>query len=211
MKQYTLKEEIINSVTHGIGACMGIAGLTILVMIASLHGDVWHITSVAIYGSTLIILYLASTLYHGFQKPKIKQALKVFDHSAIYLLIAGSYTPFLLISLRGSLGWSLFGIVWGLAVLGIGSKIFFMHRFKKLSVLGYVLMGWLCVFALKEMITQIPIEGIVLLVCGGLAYTVGVIFYALERLPYNHAIWHLFVMGGSICHYFAILFYVLPR
>lgn len=207
----TQAEEIANSITHGIGAALSVAGAAILIVLATLHGDVRRIVSFSIYGAALIILYLASTLYHSFRNPRVKRVFKIIDHIAIYLLIAGTYTPFMLISLKGSWGWSLFSIVWGLAFLGIVFKAFFIDYFKKLSVLVYILMGWLCVIPFKQMITNVPSGGLILLIAGGILYTSGVIFYGWHRLKYNHAIWHLFVMGGSICHYFAIYFYLLPK
>ncbi|MFQ5641851.1 MAG: hemolysin III family protein [bacterium] len=207
----TLGEVIANSITHGIGAALSIAGLAILVLLAALKGDVWRIVSFSVYGTTLVVLYLASTLYHSFQNPKVKHLFKIIDHAAIYLLIAGTYTPFMLVSLRGAWGWTLFGIIWGLALSGIVFKAFYIHRFTKLSVVFYILMGWLCVLALKKMQVSIPLGGLVWLAVGGVLYTVGIIFYAWQGLKYSHAIWHLFVLGGSICHYFSILLYVLPE
>ena len=207
---YTIGEEIANSVTHGIGAALSVAGLTLLVVLAAIYGDVWRVVSFSIYGSSLVLLYLCSTLYHSIQHPKVKQVLRIFDHSAIYLLIAGTYTPFTLVSMRGPWGWTLFSIVWGLALLGIAFKTVFIGRWEKLATAAYVLMGWLVVFAFKEMLITIPPGGVLWLVIGGVVYTLGVIFYAWEKLPYNHAIWHLFVLGGSACHFFAILFHVLP-
>ena len=209
-KPYSLGEEIANAVTHGIGTGLSVAGLTLLVVLAILHGDVSRIVSFSIYGSSLIILYLASTLYHSFQNPPVKQVFRIIDHASIYLLIAGTYTPFLLLCMRGAWRWALLGVVWGLALVGIGFKAFFTNRFRKVSVLAYILMGWLCVIALREMLATIPSGGLILLVVGGVIYTVGIIFYVWKRVPYNHAIWHLFVMGGSICHYLAILLYLTP-
>lgn len=207
---YTVGEEIANSITHGIGAILSVAGLTLLVVLAALHGDVWRIVSFSIYGSSLVILYLASTLYHSIQHPKVKRVFRIFDHSAIYLLIAGSYTPFALVSMRGPLGWTILGVVWGLSLMGIVFKTFFIGRFEKIATAAYVLMGWLCVVTFQQLFTAIGSGGMMWLVLGGIAYTGGVIFYAWQKLPYNHAIWHLFVLGGSICHFFAILFHVLP-
>lgn len=207
---YTIGEEIANSITHGVGAALSVAGLTLLVALAAIYGDVWRIVSFSIYGSSLILLYLASTLYHSIQYPKVKRILRIFDHAAIYLLIAGTYTPFTLVSMRGTWGWSLFGVVWGLALMGVAFKTLFIGRYEKIATAAYVLMGWLVVVAFKQMVLTIPPGGIVWLVLGGVAYTLGVIFYAWDKLPYNHAIWHLFVLAGSICHFFAILFYVLP-
>ncbi len=207
---YSLGEEIANGITHGLGAGLSVAGLTLLVVLAALYGDVWRVVSFSIYGSTLIILYLASTLYHSFQHPRVKRVFRIIDHASIYLLIAGTYTPFLLVSMRGAWGWTLLVVIWGLALLGIGFKVLFTHHFQKLSTLAYVLMGWLCVIALKEALVSIPPGGLIWLAVGGVVYTVGVVFYVWKKLPYNHAIWHLFVLGGSMCHYFAILFYLLP-
>ncbi|KAB2879181.1 hemolysin III family protein [bacterium] len=209
-QQYTIGEEIANSITHGIGAALSIAGLVILVVMAALHGDAWHIVSCSIYGASMIMLYTASTLYHTFQSPKVKHAMRILDHSSIYLLIAGTYTPFTLISLRGPWGWSLFGVIWGLALTGIIFKLYFTGRFNKASTIIYVLMGWIAVIAIKPMIDIIPIGGLALLFGGGLSYTLGVIFYVWKKLPYHHAVWHLFVLGGTILHFFAILFFVLP-
>ncbi|MCP4424838.1 MAG: hemolysin III family protein [Chloroflexi bacterium] len=208
--KFTLKEEVWNGITHGIGTALAIAGLTVLVSLAAINGDSWRVVSFSIYGSTLVLLYLASTLYHSIQIPKVKRVLQVLDHAAIYLLIAGSYTPFLLVNMRGQLGWTLFGVVWGLALLGIALRTIFVGQFEKLAVAGYVLMGWLMVVGFKEMQLTIPSGGVALILAGGITYTVGVVFFAWRKLPYNHAIWHLFVLGGSVCHFLAILFYVLP-
>lgn len=207
---YSLGEEIANSVTHGVGAALSIAGLTLLVAIAVMNGNVTQIISFSIYGATLVILYLASTLYHSFQQPRVKRVFRVFDHAAIFLLIAGTYTPFLLMGVRGKLGWTLLVIIWGLALLGVGFKALFINRFQKLSVLAYILMGWLSVVAAKEMVANIPLGGLIWLGAGGAAYTIGIIFYALKKYRYTHTVWHLFVLGGSICHYFAILLYLAP-
>ena len=208
--QYSSNEEIANSITHGIGAALSIAGLTLLVVLAVIYGDAWRVVSFSVYGSTLVLLYLASTLYHSVQHPKVKPILRIFDHAAIYLLIAGTYTPFTLVSMRGVWGWTIFGIVWALALAGIVFKLFFIGRFENLSTVAYVLMGWVVVIAFKELWVSLPMGGIIWLILGGVTYTLGVVFYAWEKLPYNHAIWHLFVLGGSLCHFFAILFHVLP-
>lgn len=203
-EHYTLGEEIANGITHGIGAALSIAGLAVLVALAAVYGTVWHIVSFSIFGASLIILYMASTLYHSIQVPQARPVLRIIDHSAIFLLIAGTYTPFLLTALRGSWGWWLFGIVWGIAVLGILFKVFFIGRWEVLSTLAYIGMGWLCVFALKRLVMVVPPAGVIWLIAGGIVYTVGVLFYATRRIPYSHAIWHLFVLGGSICHFFAV-------
>ncbi len=208
--QYSPLEELFNSITHGIGALVSIAGLVFLIIFSSLYGNIHHIISCTIFGITLVLLYTASTLYHSFRKPNLKHAFKILDHACIYVLIAGTYTPFLLVTLRGILGWSMFAVIWSLTLAGILFKIFFVHRFKILSTIAYVLMGWIVIFAIKPLFHALPGGGLVLLVCGGLAYTLGTIFYAWEKLPYNHAIWHLFVLGGSICHFLSVMFYVIP-
>jgi hemolysin III len=206
----TRGEEIANSITHGIGAGLSIAALTILVVFSSIKGDVWRVVSFSIYGACLSILYTASTLYHSFRSEKVKRFFQIIDHASIYLLIAGTYTPFTLVLLRGGWGWSLFGIIWGLALLGVVFKIFFINRFEILSTLVYLSMGWLIVIAFKPAIEHIPVGGLYWLLGGGVSYSLGVIFFLWEKIKYHHAIWHLFVLGGSICHFFAILLYVLP-
>lgn len=207
----TLGEEIANSITHGIGAALSIAGLVILVVLAVTRGDAWRIVSFSIYGATLIILYLASTLYHSFRHPGVKRIFRIIDHSSIFLLIAGTYTPFLLVRLRSTTGWILFGIIWALAGLGIGFKALYINRHAKISVAIYVAMGWLCVVAIRQMLANIPAGGIIGLAAGGLLYTAGIVFYAWHGLRYSHAIWHLFVLGGSISHYYSILFFLPGR
>ncbi|MGO1367760.1 MAG: PAQR family membrane homeostasis protein TrhA [Senegalia sp. (in: firmicutes)] len=207
---YSKSEEITNAISHGIGLAFAIASLTILVVLASIYGEVWHVVSFAIYGATLVILYLSSTLYHSFPTGRVKEIFQICDHASIYLLIAGTYTPLMLIPLRGKLGWTLFGIVWGIAILGIAFKIFFVKRFAIVSLLLYLGMGWLIVIAIKPLINSISLESIIFLIAGGLSYTIGTIFYANKKIKFNHAIWHLFVLGGSICHFFTILF-LLPR
>jgi hemolysin III len=207
---YSLGEEIFHSISHGIGAAFSIVGLTLLVVLAVLYGNTYQVVSFSIYGATLIILYLASTLYHSFQHPDVKQVFKRIDHASIYLLIAGTYTPFLLVAIRGTWGWALFVIIWSLALIGISFKTLFIHRFKKISVLTYILMGWLCVVAVNQMIANIPAGGLIWLAAGGVIYTVGVIFYALKQVPYTHAVWHVFVLAGSTCHFFAVLLYLAP-
>ncbi len=202
---YTIQEEIANSVTHGVGTGMAVVGLIVLIVLAAVYGDTRQIVSVSVYGGSLIILYLASTLYHSIQHPKAKKVLRIFDHASVYVLIAGTYTPFLILGIRGVLGWSLLAVVWALALIGITWKIFFIGRFEVIATLAYVLMGWMCILMIKEMLTKLPPAALVLLMAGGIVYTIGVVFYALEKIPYNHAIWHVFVLGGSICHYFAIM------
>ena len=203
-------EELANTLTHGAGVALSIAGLILLVVRAALYGDVWQVVSFSIYGSSLILLYLASTLYHGFKSKRAKEILRVFDHSAIYLLIAGTYTPFLLVTLRGPWGWSLFGTIWGLALVGVTFKITFGPKYEMVSTIFYLLMGWVVIIAIKPLIASLPTAGLVWLVAGGLAYSLGVIFYVWEKLPYNHAIWHGFVLAGSFFHFFAVLFHIAP-
>jgi hemolysin III len=203
-------EEMANSITHGLGALMSMAGLSLLVVTAVRHGSVSLVAGCSIFGVTLVLLYTASTLYHSFQKPALKHIFKMADHSCIYLLIAGTYTPFTLVTLSGTLGWTLLTIIWSLAVLGIVFKVYFLYRFRTISTIAYILMGWLAVVAIKQLISQLPTGGLVWLTAGGLSYTVGAVFYLWKRLPYHHAVWHVFVLGGSVCHYCAVLFYVVP-
>jgi len=205
-----LKEETINALTHGLGALLSLAGLAVLVTMAALHGDAWHIVSCSIYGATLVLLFSSSTLYHSFRSQRVKYVFRIIDHASIYLLIAGTYTPFVLVNLRGRWGWSLFGVIWGLALAGIVFQVFFVDRFRLAQTLIYLAMGWLVVVAVKPLFTYVPRPGLLWLLAGGLCYTVGALFYLWKKLPYHHAVWHLFVLGGSVCHYFAILFYVLP-
>lgn len=203
-------EELANAVTHGIGAILSLAGLVVLIVLAVLRGSAWHILACAIYGASLLCLYTASTLYHSVVSPRLKRALRIFDHSAIYLLIAGTYTPFLLINLRGPWGWTLFGIVWSLALAGVFFKFRFTGRFEAVSVALYLAMGWLIVIAARPALSHISQPTLLWLLAGGVAYSLGVIFYLAQRIPFHHAIWHLFVLGGSVCHYIAVLSTVLP-
>ena len=207
---YTFMEEVVNSITHATGILLSIAALVLLIVFASIYGTARHVVSCSIFGVSLILLYTASTLYHSFRKPRIKRILKILDHSCIYLLIAGTYTPFLIITLRGILGWVMLGLIWLFAIVGVTLKILFVNRFKIVSVITYVFMGWIIIFAIKPLVNSLPLHGIVWLVAGGVTYTLGVIFYVWKNLPFSHAIWHLFVLGGSICHFFAVLFHVLP-
>ena len=205
------KEETLNAWTHGLGALFGLVGLVVLVVLASPGGDAWHIVSCSIYGVTLVLLFSSSTLYHSCRSERAKHICRIIDHASIYLLIAGTYTPFVLVTLRGAWGWSLFGVVWGLALAGIVFQIFFVDRFRLLQTLIYLLMGWLAVIAAKPLLARVPRPGLLWLLAGGLSYTVGAGFYLWKKLPYHHAVWHLFVLAGAVCHYFAILFYVLPK
>ncbi|MFO7536631.1 MAG: hemolysin III family protein [Chloroflexota bacterium] len=202
---YSLKEEIVNSVTHGVGALLSVAGLIVLLAMAVTYGDVWRIVSLSIYGTSLFVLYLASTLYHMIQHRRAKRVLRICDHAAIYLLIAGTYTPFLLVVLNGVLGWVLFAIIWGLAGLGIIYKVFFLDRHVVAETVGYLLMGWLCVVALPQLVPLLSPQALWGLILGGIVYSLGVIFYARPQIAYSHGVWHLFVLGGSALHYFAVV------
>lgn len=204
-------EEKLNAVTHGVGAGLAVVALVALLVSVHAAGDIWCVTSAVMYGVSLVMLYLASTLYHSFSGRKVKQVFQIIDHSAIYVLIAGTYTPFLLILLRGTLGWIMFGVIWGLAVVGILFKTVFTQRFEILSTLGYLLMGWLIVFLGKPLVMALPTPGLIWLVAGGLFYSLGSIFYLARRLPFHHAIWHLFVIAGSAAHFVTVYFYVLPE
>ncbi|AGK54590.1 PAQR family membrane homeostasis protein TrhA [Bacillus sp. 1NLA3E] len=205
---FSIKEEIANAITHGIGFLLSIPALIILVIFASQSGDPWRIISFTVFGISMILLYLSSTLLHSIQVKKIKDFFEIMDHSAIYVLIAGTYTPFVLVALRGGLGWSLFGIVWGLAIAGVVFKFFFVKKFIVLSTIIYVIMGWLIVIGIKPLISFLGTQGFTMLVTGGVLYTVGSIFYVLQKKPYFHAIWHVFVLAASTCVYFCILLYV---
>ncbi len=209
-KLYTIGEEVAHAATHGLGVVLAIAGLTVMVARATLYGTFWHIVGAAIFGSTLVLMYTASTLYHSIPLPRAKKILRVIDHSTIYLLIAGTYTPLTLITLEGSGGWALFIVVWVLACIGVVFKIFATGRFEKLSLAIYLAMGWCVLLVIKPVMHTMPTGGLALLIAGGLAYTGGVAFYVWERLRYHHAIWHAFVLAGSVLQYFAVLFYVMP-
>ncbi len=202
-----LREEPVNAITHAIGAVLSVVGLVVLVVYASLEGGALRVVSGSLFGASLVLLYTASTCYHTFRCPRWKGIFRRLDHAAIYLLIAGTYTPFTLLNLRGPWGWTLFGLVWGFAAVGVLFKTFYTGRFEVLSTLAYVAMGWLVLIAIKPTIAAIEPMGLGLMVAGGLAYTGGVLFYALDRMPYNHAVWHLFVLAGSVCHFFAVLHY----
>ncbi|MDW4527068.1 hemolysin III family protein [Rossellomorea marisflavi] len=202
------KEEIANAITHGIGLILSIPALIMLVLFAVDKGSTWHVVSFSIFGASMILLYLFSTLLHSFKPSKAKNVFAVLDHSAIYVLIAGTYTPLMLVSVRSALGWTLFGIVWGLAIVGIIFKCYFVDRFQIVSTLFYLVMGWLVLAAIKPLYESLTPAGFDLLLTGGILYSVGAIFYVWKKIPYNHAIWHLFVLAGSSFMYFCILFYV---
>lgn len=210
VRAQTRLEEIANSAIHGAGFLLSITGLAIIFINAAFHGKPLHIISGVIYGITLVLLYAASALYHASESPRQKHVFKIIDHSCIYLLIAGTYTPFTLITLQGIWGWALFGIVWILAFLGILFQIFFVYRFKILATLAYIIMGWLVVIAIKPLAHALPAGGMLWLFAGGVAYTGGAVFYLWKSLPFHHAVWHLFVLSGSVCHFFAVMFYVMP-
>ncbi len=202
---YTPAEEIANGVTHGFGALLSLAGAIVLILFAVFYGNAWHIISFSVFSATLLLLYLASTLYHSVSNLKIKRALQIMDHAAIYLLIAGSYTPFILVNLRNAFGLSFLSVIWGCALLGVILKLVCIEKFKALSMGLYVGMGWLCVVVFKALLPQLSRASIILLVLGGLSYTFGLIFYGWEKLRYSHAVWHVFVLMGSIFHYFSVL------
>jgi hemolysin III len=208
--RYTPREELVSGVTHGVGAALGAVGMAALATLAARRGDARLIVSVSVYGASLTLLFLCSTLYHLATAPRAKSLLRVFDHSAIFLLIAGTYTPFTLVALKGAWGWTLFGLVWGFAAVGILHEVLFMDRFPRVTIALYLGMGWLIVIAIKPLLASVPRGGMAWLVGGGLAYTAGVAFYANRRIPFHHAIWHLFVLGGAACHFCGIFFYLLP-
>ncbi|WP_042170812.1 PAQR family membrane homeostasis protein TrhA [Paenibacillus gorillae] len=208
---YTKREEIANAVTHGIGAALSVAALVLLIVFAAWKGTAFHVVSFTIYGSAMLLLYAASTLVHSFPEGKAKRVFQSLDHSCIYVFIAGTYTPILLHIVQGTLGWVLFGIVWGCAIVGVVFKSFFASKFLFTSTIVYIAMGWLIVFAWKPLTDHLAPGGLQLLITGGLLYTFGTIFYMWRGFPYHHAVWHLFVLGGSIVHFFAILLYILPN
>ncbi|MBR4189334.1 MAG: hemolysin III family protein [Kiritimatiellae bacterium] len=207
--KYTLGEEIANAVTHGVGAALGIAGLSVMAVAAARHGA-GRVVPCVLYGSFMVLMFLVSTLYHSLTPPRAKRVFRVLDHEMIFLMIAGTYTPMMLLGLGGAWGWSLFGVVWGLAVAGLVFQGIFTGRFKLASTLIYVLMGWVVVIAFKPLVERVPAAGIRWLAIGGVCYTLGAVVYLFKKIPYHHAVWHLAVLGGAICHFFAILWYVLP-
>lgn len=205
-RKLTIGEEIFNSITHGIGTLLSIAALVLLIVFAVIKGNAWHVVSFTIFGSTLVLLYLSSTLYHSFTKVKVKNLFARFDHAAIFLLIAGTYTPFLLTAIRGTLGWTLFGIIWSVAIAGVVIRSIYLTRFRKLMVGIYVAMGWMFVVAIGPMMNNLPGISLIFLLLGGIFYSIGVIFYSWRSLKYGHGIWHLFVLAGSIMHFFAVIY-----
>jgi hemolysin III len=207
--EYRLGDILANAITHGAGAAFALAGAVYLI-VASTRGDAWLIVSCAIYGTTLVLVYLCSTLYHSLVRTRARHVFHVLDHASIYLLIAGTYTPFMLVSMRSRPGWTLLGIVWTLAVLGVVFKSLALGRFPAASATVYLLMGWCIVFSLRPLLHAVTWPGMIWLIAGGVAYTLGIVFFANDRLHYFHALWHLFVLAGSVAHYLAILFYVVP-
>lgn len=208
-KRYTLGEEIFNSVTHGVGSLLSIAGTVVLIVLAAINSDAWALVSCAIYGSSLIILYTMSTLYHAITNKTAKAFFRIMDHNTIFFLIAGTYTPITLVALRGALGWVLFGIVWGAAAIGIVLNSIDLEKFRKPSVVCYVAMGWVIIIAIRPMIQHVTPLSLWFLLIGGLCYTVGIIFYALKKVKYFHSVWHIFTVAGSVFHYFSILLIIV--
>lgn len=206
---FSKEEEISNSITHGIGVLLSIAALVILIVFSSLDGTAWHIVSFTIFGVTMILLYTSSTFVHALRPGRTKDFFQIMDHSSIYFFIAGTYTPFMLIAVKGWIGWTLFGIVWGLAIAGTVFKSFFVKKFLFTSTILYIIMGWLIVFAWNDLTANLQPIGLLLLEIGGVLYTVGAIFYMWRLFKHHHAVWHLFVLGGTICHFFSVL-YLLP-
>ena len=208
-KRYTLGEEIFSATTHGIGAALGIAALVTMVVRAAGSGDAYSIVSAAIFGASLVILYTMLTLYHALASPKAKKVFRIFDHATIFLLISGTYTPYLLVSLRDSVGWIIFFVLWGLTAFGVTMDALMLDKFRKIEMLLYVGMGWCIVIASGNLVASLERNGLILLFAGGVFYTVGIIFYALKKVRYMHSVWHLFVLAGSIFQYFSIYLYVL--
>ena len=205
---YSPIEEKLNIITHAFGLLLSSIALVFLIIRASQHGSTIHIVSFTIFGASLIILYAASTFYHSSQNPKLRHKLNILDHASIYVLIAGTYTPFTLVTLKGALGWTIFGITWGIACIGIILKLFYTGRFDKISTIAYVAMGWIIIFAIKPLLENLPIEGLYWLLAGGISYTVGAILYSLKKLKFNHVIFHVFVLIGSFSHFMAVYFYI---
>jgi hemolysin III len=210
IKYYSPIEEKINITTHATGFILSIVAFVLLVTHANLHGDVWHIVSFSIFGASLIVLYAASTFYHSAKKSELRNRLKILDHASIYILIAGTYTPFTLVTLNGTIGWVIFGTTWGLALTGIILKFFFTGKYNLISTIMYVLLGWVIVFAIKPLINNLPLGGLLWLLAGGIFYTIGAILYSIKKIKFNHAIFHMFVLSGSFCQFMSVFFYVLP-
>ncbi len=210
IQYYSPLEERINIISHAIGFFLSIVAFVFLFKHASRYGNVLHLVSFNIFGVSLIVLYAASTFYHSAKNPELRSKLRVFDHASIYVLIAGTYTPFTLVTLNGQTGWTVFGVAWGLAITGIILKLFFTGKYNLVSTIMYVFMGWIIVFALKPLINNLSSDGLFWLVSGGISYSVGAILYSIEIIKYNHAIFHILVLTGSVCHFLSVFFYVLP-
>lgn len=208
-KSYTIKEEIANSIIHGVGALLAIAACVLLIVFASIKGGALRIVSASIYGASLIVMFTMSTLYHALTNPKAKKVFRVFDHTSIFLLIAGTYTPVALITLGGALGWTIFGIIWAISILGIVLNSISIEKFKKFSMVAYIAMGWCIVLAFYPLMQKMSKGGIIFLLIGGALYTIGVVFYKLKHIKYMHSIWHIFVLAGAIMHYFCMQLYVI--
>jgi len=208
-RDYSLGEEIANSITHGVGIGLSVAALTLLIVYSLRSGDAWKIASAIVYGITLVLEYTASTLYHSFPQPQVKHVFKILDHAGIYLLIAGTYTPFTLVTIREDGGWWVFIMIWALAIIGIATEAFWAYRPRWLSAAVYLAMGWLVIFAIRPIVAHLDPAGVWLLVAGGLAYTLGTVFYVFKKVPYFHAVWHLFVLAGSICHFLSVVLFVM--
>lgn len=211
IKSYSSKEEKLNVISHGIGLVLSVVALFLLLIKASNTGDSIAIISFTIYGLSMVILYAASTFYHASKTPELRYKLNIFDHASIYVLIAGTYTPFTLVTLNGWVGWTIFGVSWGLALTGITLKLFYTGKYDKASTIAYVLMGWLIIFAIKPLIASLSYEGLLWLFSGGIFYTVGAILYSMNKVKYNHAIFHIFVLLGSFSHFMAVYYYILPK
>jgi hemolysin III len=211
IEHYSPTEEKINIASHAFGFVLSVVALVLLVVHASRHGNAWHIVSFSIFGASLVILYAASTIYHSAKNPVVRSRLRIVDHATIYILIAGTYTPFTLVTLGGFVGWTIFGITWGMALIGIILKIFFTGKHDLISTLMYVFMGWIIVFAIEPLVHNLSSNGLFWLVAGGISYTVGAALYSIDKIKFNHAIFHMFVLVGSACHFISVYFYVLPR
>jgi len=208
--EYTVLEEVFHAITHGVGVLLSIFGLSWMLYLSIGAEDPWRVVASSIYGATLIMLFLASTAYHSMYASRHREIFKLLDHCAIYLLIAGTYTPFLLVAMRNNTGWWLFGTIWALATAGIIKKLWFRHRYPKIALASYLAMGWLAVIAAPQMAEAIGPNGMAWLVAGGVLYSVGAIFYVAKKIPFNHTVWHLFVLGGGVCHFLSIAWHVLP-
>lgn len=210
IKHYSPLEEKINITSHAIGFVLSIIALVFLIRHASISGDAWHVVSFTVFGISLVVLFAASTVYHSAKNPQFRARMRIVDHAAIYILIAGTYTPFTLVTLNGFAGWMVFGVTWGMAATGIVLKLFFTGKYDLISTLMYVFMGWIIVFAIEPLIDNLSSDGLAWLVAGGMAYTTGAVLYSIKRIRFNHAIFHIFVLIGAACHFISVYFYVLP-